>query len=53
MKGELSMNSDGYKFAQLSNEELKDIHLLEEKLSEKTGEEVVLIAYKENDTKKK
>lgn len=39
------MEMKGYDFAKLSDEELKELNMLETKLKGKKGEDVVLIAY--------
>ncbi|WP_187143729.1 hypothetical protein [Bacillus tuaregi] len=38
---------DQYEFANLSNKELKQVNSLQKELSKESGEEVVLIAYEE------
>jgi len=38
-----------YDFANLSEEEIKQVNSLEKTISTEKGEEIILIAYKEND----
>jgi hypothetical protein len=44
----MKMEEKQYDFANLSNLDLQQISLLEKTLSEEKGEEVILIAYKDN-----
>ncbi|WP_169787394.1 hypothetical protein [Sporosarcina globispora] len=39
------MENKQYRFANLSDEDLQQVHNLEKQLSEEKGEEVILIAY--------
>lgn len=41
------MDKNKYPFANLSDQDLQQVHQLEKKLSEEKGEEVILIAYEE------
>lgn len=44
------MEKNKYDFANLSETEIKQVNSLEQSISEEKGEEIILVAYRENDS---
>lgn len=51
VKGDKLMNKDQFNVAHLTEKEIQQLHSLEKTLSAEKGEEVILIAYQEEQNK--